>query len=92
MPSATVSIWLRPLNDIHTPGGAENVNEIGEAKLSSEATDRLTLPKVPWRIDVPVVENITEKLASWSFVAATPFSDVEVSAIARTTVRRKGTR
>jgi len=35
---AEVSIWLGPLKDAVTPGGAVKVNETGEAKLLSEAT------------------------------------------------------
>jgi hypothetical protein len=38
VPLADVSIWLGPLNEAVTPGGAEKVSETGEAKLSSEAT------------------------------------------------------
>jgi hypothetical protein len=58
---ADVSIWLGPLNEAVTPAGAENVTETGEAKLSNEATYRLTPPDAPWAMDIPVVENAIEK-------------------------------
>jgi hypothetical protein len=49
------------LNDAVTPGGAEKVSETGEAKLSTEATYRFTVPEAPWAMDIPEVENATEK-------------------------------
>ena len=61
MPPAEVSISLGPLNEAVTPGGAEKVNDTGEAKLFSEATYRFTVPDAPCAIDMPDVENATEK-------------------------------
>ena len=38
VPPADVSIWLGPLNEAVTPGGAEYVSDTGEAKLRSDDT------------------------------------------------------
>jgi hypothetical protein len=49
------------LNEAVTPSGAEKVNVTGEAKFSMEATYRFTVPEAPWAMDMPEVENATEK-------------------------------
>jgi hypothetical protein len=58
---ADVSTMLGPLKEAVTPVGAENVSDTGDAKLSSEATYRFTAPDSPCAMDMPVVENATEK-------------------------------
>jgi hypothetical protein len=50
-----------PLNEAVTPDGAEYVSDTGDAKFSSEATYRFTVPDAPCAMDIPVVENATEK-------------------------------
>ena len=59
--AAEVSISLGPLKDADTPSGAVKVNEIGEAKLFSEATYKFTVPDAPCAMDMPEVEKAREK-------------------------------
>jgi hypothetical protein len=61
VPPAEVSTLLGPLNEAVTPAGAENVSSTGEAKLFREVTYRFRVPDAPCAMDMPVVENATEK-------------------------------
>jgi hypothetical protein len=58
---AEVSTRLGPLNEVVTPDGAENVSVTGEAKLASDPMYSVTVPEAAWAMDIPVVENATEK-------------------------------